>query len=260
MNIELADSHAHLNDGRFRGDQKQVLERARAAGVAIIINVGYDLASAARAAEAATRYEGVYASVGIHPHDAEGQNEDYPDRLATLARNEKVVAVGEMGLDFYRNLSSAPVQEKVFREQLRLAERLKLPVIVHDRDAHGQVLKILREEGAGSFGGVMHCFSGDQAFARKCLAIGFYISLAGPITYANSGQLAEVARTVPLDRLLLETDAPYLPPYPHRGQRNEPAYVRLVAEQVARLRDVGLEEVAAATTENARRLFKLNGK
>jgi TatD DNase family protein len=257
MNIRLVDSHAHLNDVRFRNDLNQVLERARAAGVTAIINVGYDLASAARAVEAALRCTGVYAAVGVHPHDAAGQSEDYLDRLEHLARQEKTVAVGETGLDFYRNLSPPPVQKKVFREQLRLARRLKLPVIVHDRDAHRQALDILREEKAEECGGVMHCFSGDLLFARECLALGFYISLAGPVTYAGNEKLAEVARKVPLDRLLLETDAPYLPPHPHRGRRNEPAYVLLVAEQVARLRGIEPAEVAEVTAANAEKLFKL---
>ncbi len=260
MEMKLVDSHAHLNDSRFRGDLGQVLERAQAAGVAAIINVGYDLASAARAVETAGRYNGVYAAVGVHPHDADRQPEDYLDRLGQLACRQKVVAIGEMGLDFYRNLSPAPVQEKVFREQLRLARRLNLPVIIHDRDAHEQVLAVLKEEGAETVGGVMHCFSGDLVLARQCLALGLYISLAGPVTYGSNGKLAEVARNVPLDRLLLETDAPYLPPHPHRGRRNEPAYVRLVAEQVARMRGLKPEQVAAATAENAYRLFKIDQK
>ncbi len=257
MDIRLIDSHAHLNDKRFRQDEAQVLERAAAAGLEAIINVGFDLAASERATRLAERQPLVFAAVGVHPHDAARQNADYLDTLRKLAGLKKVVAIGEMGLDFYRNLSPPAAQKKVFREQIRLAKELSLPIIVHDRDAHSEVLAVLKEEKAGEIGGVLHCFSGDTDFARNCLKLGFYISIAGPITYKQQGALVEVARMVPSDRLLLETDAPYLAPVPHRGKRNEPAFVRHTAEQVASLRSESLELVSQSTTENARRLFNL---
>lgn len=255
MDVRLVDSHAHLNDGRFRQDMPQVLQRAKDAGVEAIINVGYDMPSSVRALSLAARYGSIYAAVGIHPHDAGTVPKDYSDELRKLAADKKVVAIGEIGLDFYRNLSSAADQKRVFREQLRLASELSLPVIVHDRDAHTEVLAILKEENAGKTGGVLHCFSGDSSFARRCLDLGFYISLAGPVTFKQHGDLVEVARMVPQNRLLLETDAPYLAPQPYRGKRNEPAYVRCVAEHVAKLRGQSLAELGAATAENATRLF-----
>jgi TatD DNase family protein len=257
MEIRLIDSHAHLNDNRFKQDLKQVLERSAAAGLEAIINVGFDLASSERATSLAASHPLVYAAVGIHPHDAARQPAGYLLTLRQLAKRSKVVAIGEMGLDFYRNLSPPAVQNRVFREQIRAARELELPIIVHDRDAHRQVLSVLKEERAGDVGGVLHCFSGDTEFAESCLKLGFYISIAGPITYKQQGNLAAVARMVPLDRLLIETDAPYLTPEPHRGKRNEPAYVRHTAEQIALVRGEELELIAAATTENARRLFGL---
>ena len=257
MDINLIDSHAHLNDNRYRDDLGKVLLRARDAGISAIVNVGFDLDSARHSVALSDRFDCIFAAVGIHPHDAAGQPDDYLQKLKSFAGHKKVVAVGEMGLDFFRNLSLPHIQEKIFREQIRLARELSLPIIVHDREAHRQVLAILKEERAGEVGGVMHCFSGDAAFARECLNLGFYISLAGPVTYKNQGSLTEVARIVPLDRLLLETDAPYLPPHPFRGQRNEPAYVLYTARQVAKLRGVDVQTVASATTDNAVRLFNL---
>ncbi|HHX73688.1 MAG TPA: TatD family hydrolase [Firmicutes bacterium] len=256
--MNLTDSHAHLTDGRFREDYAQVLERARAAGVTTIINVGYDLASSAAACELAAKTEGLYAAVGIHPHEASCYTEETARRLRELATHPKVVALGEIGLDYYYNHSPRHVQQDVFRKQLRLARELCLPVIIHDRDAHGDIYRILCAEKAQEIGGVMHCFSGDTNFAVNCLQLGFYLSLAGPVTFKNAGELPAVARMVPPERLLIETDAPYLAPVPYRGKRNEPAFVRLVAEKIAALRGMEPGEVAELTSRNARAVFSLD--
>lgn len=255
----LTDSHCHLDDRQFRRDQQQVLERARQQGVETIICVGYDLPSSREVVALAEKHEGLYAVVGVHPHDAKEVDEDTYRQLERLAQSPKVVAIGEMGLDYYRDLSPRQTQQQVFRRQIQLARRLQKPVVVHDREAHQEVMRILREEKAAEVGGVLHCFSGSWEMAQECLKLGFYISLAGPVTYHNAKRPQEIARRVPLDRLLLETDAPYLTPEPLRGRRNEPANVRLVAEKIAGLRGISLEELAAATTANARRVFRING-
>ncbi|NLC39138.1 MAG: TatD family hydrolase [Clostridia bacterium] len=255
--IALADTHVHLNDRQYKDDWEETVKRAQEAGVVLMINVGYDLPSSRRAVQMAQGRDGLYAAVGIHPHDALTLNEAALAELRSLAGHPRVVAVGEMGLDYYRDLSPREVQRKAFRQQLRLARELGKPVIIHDRDAHGDVLKILREEKAQELGGVLHCFSGSWEMAREAIKMGFYISFAGPVTYKNARRLLEVARQVPLNRLLLETDCPYLTPEPHRGRRNEPLYVALVAEKIAELRGMDLEELAAATLSNARTLFRL---
>ncbi|MGB9903377.1 MAG: TatD family hydrolase [Desulfotomaculales bacterium] len=252
----LVDTHAHLVDGRFDRDRREVLERARAAGVALIVNVGYDLESSRKSVALAGEFDCVYAAVGVHPHDAAQVPPGYLEELRKLAKGEKVVAVGETGLDYYRNLSPGEVQKKVFREHLALARELDLPVIIHDRDAHEDVLGILKKDGPGRAGGVLHCFSGDWEMARVCLGMGFFISLAGVVTYPKSSLLKEIAARVPVERLLVETDCPYLTPEPWRGRRNEPAYVRSVVECVAGLRGMSAGELALITAQNARSLFR----
>lgn len=254
----LTDSHAHLTDERLQKDVEAVLARAKAAGVETIINVGCDLPSARLAVAQAARYTCVYAAVGIHPHDAKDAGEDTWEELRRLALQPKVVAIGEMGFDFYYNHSPRKVQEEVFRRQVNLARELNLPVIIHDREAHTETFTVLSEEKAAEVGGVMHCFSGDLNFAKKCLDLGFYLSFAGPITFKNAGALPEVARMVPLDRLLVETDAPYLAPVPYRGKRNEPAFVKEVAQKVAELRGLEFADLVRAVSENARALFALD--
>lgn len=256
---ELVDTHAHLNSDRYRGDLSQVLGRAAAAGVGRMVVVGFDLDSSKQAHELARRHSGIAAAVGIHPHDAEKADLAALREIERLASRPEMVAVGETGLDFYRDLSPRAEQERVFRVHLSLASRLRKPVIIHDRDAHADVLRVVRSEGLGPAGGVMHCFSGDWRLAEECLALGFYISIAGPVTFDSARPLHEVARRVPLNRLLVETDCPYLTPHPFRGQRNEPAHVRLVAEKVAQLKEMPLKELARATTANAVALFGLKG-
>ncbi len=258
--VKLADSHAHLDFNQFERDRSEVIRRAEAAGVQLIINIGFDLESSRRSIELAEKYAPVYASVGIHPHDAKNAPGGYLERLEELSAHPKVVALGEMGLDYYRNRSPREIQQKVFREQLELALRLDLPVILHDRDAHDELLQILKETGIPAAGGVMHCFSGDWTLAQPAMELGLYISMAGPVTYSGNAALSEVASRAPEERLLMETDAPFLAPHPRRGKRNEPALVSLVAEKVASLRGVTPERMGMACLENTRRLFGINQK
>jgi len=255
----LVDTHAHLDDEQFDADRAEVLARARAAGVTGIVNASYDLASAAAAAELAAGHAWIRAACGIHPHGAGEVPSGYLDTLRALAARPEVVAVGEIGLDYYRDLSPREEQRRVFREQLALARELDLPVIIHDRDAHADILRLLQGDGVGPAGGVMHCFSGSWEMARELVRLGFYISLAGPVTFPNANRLAEVARRLPPERLLVETDCPYLAPVPYRGRRNEPAHVRLVAQTVAGLREVPCEELAEQAAQNAARIFRLPG-
>jgi TatD DNase family protein len=262
----LIDTHAHLDSPQFDADRAAVVERAQAAGVEVIVNAGADMDSSRRTVALAEQYPEVYAGVGVHPHDAKQVDGDTLAALRELARQPKVVAVGEIGLDFYRNLSPQDVQRRAFQAQLALAARLGKPVIVHDREAHAEVLKALTSWAAGLSGsplagrvGVLHSFSGDLLMAKRAIDLGFYISISGPVTYQNAGRLVEIIQALPLNRLLIETDCPYLTPHPHRGRRNEPANVRLVAEKIADIKGLTLDMVAAATTANARRLFELEG-
>ena len=254
--MRLFDTHAHLHFPELVAELDGVLERARAAGVAALVTIGTDRVTNSAAVALAGRVRGVYASVGIHPHDAADATEaDYAEIERLARKSPAVVALGEMGLDYFRNLSPRDVQVAAFRRQLGLARQLEKPVIVHCRDAHDDVLAILEQERARDVGGVMHCFSADVAVARRCLDLGLVISLAGPVTYKNARALPDVARFVPQDRLVVETDCPFLPPEPHRGKRNEPAHVLLTAARVADLRAEDPETLAAAMTENAARLF-----
>ncbi|TEB11871.1 putative deoxyribonuclease YcfH [Pelotomaculum sp. FP] len=251
----LFDTHAHIAEEEYELDREEVLERARGAGVAYINNVGYNLESSRRAITLAENNDMVYASVGFHPHNAMEAGPGYLEELKNMSAHPRVVALGEIGLDYYRDLSPREMQRKVFREQLILARELSLPVIIHDRDAHGDLMDILRELGLGAAGGVMHCYSGSWEMAQECLSMGFYISIAGPVTYQNASRLKDVAGRVPMDRLLLETDAPYLTPSPHRGKRNEPSYIAFTAAEIATLKGIDVEELAKTCTENGRRLF-----
>jgi TatD DNase family protein len=254
--MQLFDTHAHLHFPDYADDLDAVLERARGAGVRGMVTIGTDRESNQAVVEMARRVPDVWATVGIHPHDAGDAGEADFAEMEKLARSEaKVVGFGEMGLDFYRNLSPPEAQREVFRRQISMARELGKPLVIHCRDAHDETLAILAEERARDVGGVMHCFSGDVQIARRCLDLGLFISLAGPVTYKNARALPEVARFVPEDRLVVETDCPYLPPTPHRGKRNEPAYVALTAGFVAGLRGVSSDALGAAVTANASTLF-----
>ncbi len=251
----LADSHAHLDFEDFNADREAVLERAQNAGVELIINVGFDLDSSLKAVDLADKYSFIFAAVGIHPHDAGKVPKGYLQKLEEMAGHPKVVAIGEIGLDFYRNRSPWPVQREVFRQQLLLAREINLPVIIHDRDAHDEVMRILQDEGLPEAAGVVHCFSGDTALARQVLELGLYISIAGPVTYKKNIVLGQVASMVPPGRLLMETDAPFLAPHPLRGKRNEPANVAYTAEKIAALRGKTTNHIGSLCLENTRNLF-----
>ena len=256
--MRLFDTHAHLHFPEYADDLDAVLERARAAGVRGMVTIGTDRGTNREVVALAKRLPDVWATVGIHPHDAGEAIEADFDEMERLAREEpRVVGFGEMGLDFFRNLSASNAQRQVFRRQIAIARRARKPLVVHCRDAHDETLAILDEERAGEVGGVMHCFSGDVEIARRCLDLGFHISLAGPVTYKNARALPDVARFVPEARLVVETDCPYLPPTPHRGKRNEPAYVALTAACVAGLRGADPEALSEALTVNATKLFRV---
>ena len=256
----LIDSHCHLDFSKFDRDRDAVVRRAREAGVELIINPGYNLESSRRAVALTERYPEVYAAVGVHPHEAKTVTDEVIAELRLLAAQPKVVAIGEIGLDFYRDLSPRDVQRRVFWQQLALAADLELPVIVHSREAHDDVMAILMENiqyPISSFKGVLHAFSGDRAMAEKVFDLGFCLGIAGPVTFRNARRLRALVRELPLKRLLIETDAPYLAPHPYRGKRNEPARVALVAAAVAELHGVGETEVGEQTAAAARQLFGL---
>lgn len=250
----LIDTHAHVQDIAFDEDRAEVIAHAADAGVTMI-TVGVDLATSRAAVALAAQYAGVYAAVGVHPHEAASLTPAVIDELRRLCLHPKVVAVGETGLDWYRNLSPKQAQLDAFAAHLAFAAELDLPVIVHNREADDDVLSVWRS--VKGVHGVMHAFSSDVKMAKAALAEGLYISLGGPLTYKNAETTRAVARQAPLDRLLIETDCPYLPPVPWRGQRNEPAYVTLIAEALARVRDLPLADVTLATTHNAQVVFKL---
>jgi TatD DNase family protein len=252
-----SDSHAHLSFDRFDADLDAVLGRARQAGVGRIITVSSQPGDAARGADLAARDAFIHFTVGVHPHEAREWNGALARDLMEIARRSKCVAIGEIGLDYHYDRSPRDAQRSVFREQIALARDLALPIVVHTREAWDDTFAILESEGAASIGGVFHCFSGGPDEARRCLDLGFYLSFAGPLTFRNAGRLPETAAGVPLDRLLTETDAPYLAPHPHRGERNEPARVVLVAGRLAGLKGVTAEEIGVATTRNLETVFRL---
>ena len=255
----LVDTHAHLHDPAFDADRALVLARARAAGVTRFLTIGTDVATSEAAVLLAAAEPDVYAAVGIHPHDAGTAEAAALGRIAALARAPKVVAIGELGLDYFRDHSPRPVQRTALVAQLALARAVGKPVLLHCREAHADLLDICRAEDVGAVGGILHCFSGDLEVARRGMELGLLISIAGPVTYPSARRLAEVVRALPLDRLVVETDCPYLPPQPWRGQRNEPAYLPATAARVAELLGQPVATVAAATTANAVRLLGLPG-
>lgn len=257
----LIDTHLHLDFPQYDEDRDEVVARAVAEGVGQMITIGTTLETCRRAVALAEQYAAVWAAVGIHPNDATEWGAKAEAALRGWASHPKVVAIGEIGLDDYWKKVPMDVQQRAFDEQLALAADLRLPVIIHDRDAHESVLETLRRWvptlDADAPRGVLHFFSGDVAMAHEALALGFYLGTDGPVTYKSARAMQEVVAAIPLDRLLVETDAPFLAPHPHRGERNEPAFVRHVAAQVAHLHGVTPEEVAVQTTQNARHLFRL---
>lgn len=260
MSIRLADAHAHLDLPEMLPDQAALLRRAHEAGVALIINVGIGVKQSRQVLDTAHKFPGVFATLGVHPHGVSALNDRDLEALTPLAADPKVVAVGEIGLDFYRRRSPEEAQRHWFRRQLEWAAALQKTVVVHTREATAATLEILKEYRGRLWGGVMHCFGGSYQEAQAFLDLGLYLSFAGTLTYPKAEPLRQVAQKLPLDRLLVETDCPYLPPQPWRGKRNEPAYVTATARQLADLHHLPLEEVARQTWENTLAAFNLNGK
>jgi len=252
----LIDSHAHLDMDDFDGDRDQVIKRARSGEVARIITIGIDLNSSRKAIEIANKYDFIYATVGYHPHNAKEADVRDLEQLTVLASESKVVAWGEIGLDFFRRHSPPDKQVEAFERQLDMAFELDLPVIIHDREAHDDLLRILKKRKR-LYRGVVHCFSGDHDLAMALIEMGFYISFPGTVTYKKAVDTHTAASRIPLEKLLVETDCPYLAPVPFRGKRNEPLYVRFTAEKIAQLRKTELDKISKATSANAMRLFNL---
>ena len=253
----LIDSHAHLDMKHFHFDRDQVVERALSANVRHIITVGIDILSSRNAIELTKTYPCVFASIGIHPHNADNANIDDLEQISSMAKKDKIVAIGETGLDFYRNRSPREKQKKVFEQQLEIAVSLDLPVVIHDREAHAETLEILSSFKRNRLTGMIHCFSGDYNLAETFIDMGFYISIPGTVTFRNARQMQDVVKSVPLNRMLIETDAPFLAPVPYRGKRNEPSYINHTAQEVANLRGISFEEVSHHTSKNTCQLFNL---
>ncbi|MEW5801161.1 MAG: TatD family hydrolase [bacterium] len=256
--IPLIDSHAHMDMKQFDEDLDTVIQSARKAGVQKILTVALSIPGAQKTLHICRQYPDLFlAALGIHPHDAQKITDKTLDQIAsTLSSQPFFVALGEIGLDYYRDLSPREDQKRLFRAQIRLARELNLPVLIHCRDAHADTLSIMTEEGVSRIGGVMHCFSGDKAFARNCLKLNLIISFAGPLTYKNSTTLKHVCHETPLDRILTETDCPYLAPVPHRGERNEPAFVAAVTHTIAEIKKISSQEAASQIAANFNQLFK----
>lgn len=257
MENKFTDSHAHLDDESFDEDREEVINALIGNGIETVLDPGSDLASSKAAAVLAGKYPFIYAAVGCHPHDSKFMNYDTMDIFRELAQNEKVIGIGEIGLDYFYDNSDRETQKIWFREQIRLAKELDMPYIVHDRDAHEDVFRIMKEEHYDGTRGILHCYSGSVEMMREFLKLGFFISLGGPVTFKKSRTPKLVAREVPLDKLLIETDSPYLTPEPFRGKRNEPKYVKYAAEEIAVIKEVPVDVIAEKTGENFRKLFNL---
>lgn len=251
----LFDTHAHLDDDRFDKDRDEVINQCKQDGVELILNAGSNMETSVKAIALAKKYELIYAAVGVHPHDAAEMDEETAGVLAALAENKKVRAIGEIGLDYHYDFSPRDVQKKRFIEQIDLARQIGLPVIIHDREAHGDVMNIFKKTRIKEVGGVLHSFSGSAEMALECIKLGLYISISGPVTFNNARKTVEAVKQVPMEMLLIETDSPYLTPVPYRGKRNYPGYVRFVAEKIAEIKGLSYEEVARQTLENGKRLF-----
>ncbi len=253
----LIDSHAHLQWEDFGSDIDEVVKNGSNVGVKVIINVGYDFKACKKTLELADRHDGLYAAIGIHPHNAKSLNKNILQSLRELSQHSKVVAIGEIGLDYFRNLSPREMQRNAFEAQINLADELNLPIVVHSRDAQSETLEILSKNKNKIKDGVMHCFSGSLETAERCLKLGLKISLAGPITFPNAYKLHDIVRKTSLDNILLETDCPWLAPQPKRGKRNEPAFLIYTANKISELKQIPLADVASITSQNTKRLFHI---
>lgn len=254
------DSHAHYDDRRFDEDREVLLNNMQQNNISYILNAAADIDSSRKCIKLAEKYDFIYASVGVHPHNAAEMTEDTIDLLKDLANAPKVVAIGEIGLDYYYNHSPKDVQKHWFRRQIQLAKALDMPVIIHNRDAHADVMDIVTSEDISSIGGVFHCYSGSWEMAQKIISMGIHISIGGPVTFKNAVKSLEVVKKLPMDQLLIETDCPYLTPVPHRGKRNDSTYMRFTAQKIAEIKGVSLEAVARQTMENAKKLFGIEDK
>lgn len=254
----LIDTHVHLNADQYEGEVEEVIKRAEENDVSIFVVIGFDKKTIERTMQLIAKHENVYGVIGWHPVDAIDCTDDDLRWIEELSTHEKIVAIGETGLDYHWDKSPKDVQKEVFKKQIELAKRVGLPIVIHNREATTDTISILKEMDAQEIGGIMHAFSNaSEEELKEVLDLGFYVSLGGPVTFKNAKVPKEIAKLVPLDRLLIETDAPYLTPHPYRGKRNEPMHVKLVAEEIARLRDISYEEVAKATTENAKRIYNI---
>ena len=253
----LIDTHCHLDFKDFDNDRELVIRRAKEEGIASIINVGSSLEGTKKSIELAEKNDFIFAAAGIHPHEADNIKDADLESFKNCFSSKKIVAIGEIGLDYYRNLSSKDNQKKLFIKLLQEAINRNLPVIIHNRDAHEDVMFILKDVMGLSIKGVMHCFSGDEKLLGECLDLGLFISFTCNLTFKNAGKLREVAKLVPVDRILIETDAPFLAPQAFRGRRNEPSYVKYLADELARIKKISIDEISRLTTDNAKKLFKL---
>jgi len=251
----LVDTHCHLDFPDFEPDRDQVIQRSKTEGIEYLINIGSSLKGSRDSLALSRAYNFIYATVGLHPHEADKADKETCDIISELAKQEKVVAIGETGLDYFKNYSEAKNQQRLFETLIKLAKDLNLPLVIHNRQAEADTLKILKQ--AMPVRAVVHCFSGDEDFLKACLDLGFFISFTCNITYKKAQDLRGLARLVPLERLMLETDAPFLSPEGYRGRRNEPRQVKILAEELARIKDIPFEKVARETTQNAKIFFKL---
>ena len=255
----IFDTHAHYDDEQFDQDRYEVIERVHKENVGNILNVGIDIKTSKTSISLARKYDFVYSAVGVHPHEVEKAPENYIDILEDLINKnrEKVVAIGEIGLDYYYDFAPRDLQQKFFVEQIRLAKKLNLPVSIHDRDAHKDTLDIIKQEDVGEISGILHCFSGSMEMANEVLKSGLYIGIGGVVTFKKSKKIVDIVKNVPMDKLLVETDLPYLTPEPYRGKRNESSYIKYVIDKIAEIKDMAPQEVEDITTKNAKRLFKI---
>ncbi|MEF2247636.1 TatD family hydrolase [Paenibacillus sp. IITD108] len=251
----LFDTHTHMDAPQYDEDRHEMINRAIEAGVELFVNIGFNRETIPTTLALADQYKQIFAAIGWHPVDSIFMQEGDLEWIEELTKHPKVVAIGEIGLDYHWDTSPKDVQQRVFREQIRLAKKLGKPIVIHNRDAHEDIVRILKEEKADEVGGVMHCFSGSWETAKKCLDMNFYISFGGPITFKNARVPKEVLFNTPLDKILIETDSPYLTPHPFRGKRNESGYVSLVAQSAAEIKGLTVEEIGAITMENGKKCF-----